>query len=131
MASIPDDVGIILVDHGSMRPEANDLLLEVTEMFRRDTGAAIVEPAHMELAAPSIAQAVQSCVDRGATRVIIHPYFLAPGRHSTSDIPRLVEEAAREAGGVPFTVTEPLGLDSRIGEVVLQRIETALGRTGA
>ena len=72
MAAIPGDVGIILVDHGSKRAEANDLLLEVTEMFRRDTGAAIVEPAHMELAEPSIAQAVQRCVDRGVIGIEVN-----------------------------------------------------------
>ena len=129
MSTIPDDVGIILVDHGSKRAEANALLLEVVDMFRRDSGAVIVEPAHMELAEPSIADAVRRCVDRGATRVIVHPYFLAPGRHSTADIPRLAAEAARDAGDVPVIVTEPLGLDSRIGEVVMTRIRSALERT--
>ena len=47
-------VGIVIVDHGSRRDESNRLLLEVVEQFARATGSRIVEPAHMELAEPSI-----------------------------------------------------------------------------
>ena len=36
----------------------------------------IVEPAHMELAEPSIATAFARCVERGATTVVVFPYFL-------------------------------------------------------
>ena len=36
----------------------------------------------MELAEPSIEQAFDKCVAQGATFVVVHPYFLAPGRHS-------------------------------------------------
>ena len=122
------DIGVILVDHGSKVAEANAMLDEVARLFRESTGAPIVEPAHMELADPTIAQAFARCVEQGATRVVVHPYFLSPGRHSTSDIPRLVEEAARVHPGVPVTVTEPLGLDIRMSEVILQRIQEALRR---
>lgn len=120
------DIGVILVDHGSKVAEANAMLHEVARLFRESTGASIVEPAHMELADPTIAQALARCVEQGAARVVVHPYFLSPGRHSTSDIPRLVEEATRAYPGVTVTVTEPLGLDTRISEVILQRIQEAL-----
>jgi len=126
MDALPDDLGVILVDHGSKVPEANEMLNEVVSMFRDTTGAPIVEPAHMELAEPTIAQALTRCVGQGATRIVVHPYFLAPGRHSTSDIPRLVEEAASGHPNVPITVTQPLGLDARMGAVILHRIQEAL-----
>lgn len=126
MNEIPDDTGIILVDHGSKRAEANTMLEEVARGFQQATCAHIVEPAHMELAEPTIAQAFARCVERGARRVVIHPYFLAPGRHSTSDIPRMAAEAARAFPGVPYTVTEPLGLDPRMNEIILRRIQEAI-----
>ena len=126
MSTFPPGIGIILVDHGSERAEANDLLLDVVEQFRQATGARIVEPAHMELAVPSIADAFGRCVAQGARRIVIHPYFLAPGRHGASDIPRLASEAAQAHPGVDFAVTEPLGLDSRMSEIILRRIQEAL-----
>ena len=119
-------VGLIVVDHGSKKAAANDQLLDVVALFKRVSGSAIVEPAHMELAEPSIAQAFDRCVAQGATMVVVHPYFLAPGRHSTTDIPRLTAEAAARHPGVRFHVTQPLGLDEKIAALMLQRIHHCL-----
>ena len=119
-------LGIIVVDHGSRLAEANDLLIEVARALEQQSGAAIVEPAHMELAEPRLDQAFAACVRRGARRVIVHPYFLAPGRHSTLDIPRIVAEAAANHPGVTYSITDPLGSDPRIVEVIQRRIAEAL-----
>jgi sirohydrochlorin ferrochelatase len=119
-------LGIIVVDHGSRKAAANDQLREVTELFQRVARTAIVEPAHMELAEPTIAQAFDRCVAQGATLVLVHPYFLAPGRHSTADIPRLTAEAAARHPEVRFHVTQPLGLDETIAALMLRRIEHCL-----
>jgi sirohydrochlorin ferrochelatase len=129
MPTLPPDLGVILVDHGSTRDEANALLEDVAQLFRGTTGARIVEIAHMELAEPTIAQSFTRCVKQGAKRVVVHPYFLAPGRHSTADIPRLVAEAAAGHPDVAYTVTAPLGLDPRMTEVVLDRIAQSLNAT--
>src|SRR4051794_10207085 len=93
-------VGLVIVDHGSKKAAANDMLLDVAAMFKRVSGTPIVEPAHMELAEPTIAQAFDKCVAQGATFVIVHPYFLSPGRHSTTDIPILTAQAATRHQGV-------------------------------
>ena len=57
------ETGVIIVDHGSRRSESNEMLLEIVITFRQATQYAIVEPAHMELAEPSIATAFARCVD--------------------------------------------------------------------
>jgi len=126
MQSIPADTGIVIVDHGSKRAAANDMLLAVAALYREESCAEIVEAAHMELAEPSIAQAFARCVERGAKAVVIHPYFLSPGRHSTSDIPALCAEAAAAFPEIPYAVTEPLGLDRRMAQVMHDRIVAAL-----
>ena len=77
----------------------------------------------MELAEPTIAQAFDQCVAQGAKLVVVHPYFLSPGRHSTTDIPRMTAEAAARHPGVKFHVTQPLGLDEKIAQLMIQRIE--------
>ncbi len=117
-----DQTAIILVDHGSRLASANDMLNDVVALFRRVSGYPIVAAAHMELASPSIADAFSACVAQGATRVVVHPYFLSPGRHSTTDIPRMVAEAAKHHPDVSFHVTQPLGLDEQIAQVIVKRI---------
>jgi sirohydrochlorin ferrochelatase len=117
---------ILLVDHGSRLAEANDLLREVADMVRRRAPAGtIVACAHMELAPPTFQDGVEACVAAGAEEVIVHPYMLGPGRHSTLDIPRLAEEAARRHPGLRVAVSEPLGLHPRLADVVLERVEAA------
>src|SRR5262245_13006811 len=91
--------GIILVDHGSRREESNRMLEEAAEAFWRRFRWKIVEPAHMELAEPSIGAAFARCVEQGATLVVVFPYLLSPGRHWTEDIPRLAAETASKYAG--------------------------------
>jgi len=117
--------GVILVDHGSRREESNQLLLEVVDAYRQHAKWEIVEPAHMELAEPSIAMAFERCVRRGAELVVVS-YFLAPGRHWDQDIPALSAEAAEACGGVRYLVTAPLGLHELILQVIDQRIANCL-----
>jgi sirohydrochlorin ferrochelatase len=125
-----EKLGVILVDHGSRRDESNAMLLDVVRNFAASTGMPIVEPAHMELAEPSIATAFGRCVARGATTVVIFPYFLLPGRHWHDDIPRLAAAAAQNHRGVRYLVTAPFGLHPLMAQVIEQRIEHCLAHSG-
>ncbi|XP_071692465.1 sirohydrochlorin ferrochelatase, chloroplastic [Rutidosis leptorrhynchoides] len=118
--------GLIIVDHGSRRKESNLMLNEFVAMFTEKTGYPIVEPAHMELAEPSIRDAFRSCVQRGANRVIVSPFFLLPGRHWHQDIPSLTAEAAKDYPGVSYMITAPLGLHSLLVDVMDDRIKHCL-----
>ncbi len=118
----PSEIGVIIVDHGSLRRESNDLLLQVVSNYAATSPYAIVEPAHMELAQPTVDSAFDQCVRRGAKLVIVHPYFLLPGRHWDSDIPRLASEASSRHESVRYLVTAPLGLHPLLAEVIQSRI---------
>ncbi len=132
LASQDQAVGVIVIDHGSRRAESNALLLEVAQAFQHSTGLAILEPAHMELAEPTLAEAFGRCVAQGARLVIVHPYFLGPGRHWDQDIPALAAEAAKEHPGVEYRVTAPLGLHPAMLEVMEERVRESLeGGLGA
>lgn len=117
--------GIIIVDHGSRRPESNQMLEEIASLFARrfEVLYDIVEPAHMELAEPSIATAYAKCVERGATQVIVTPFFLGPGKHWTGDIPSLTAAAAKDFPHTSYHVTMPLGIDELILELLNKRVQ--------
>lgn len=118
---------VIIVDHGSMREDSNRLLADVASAFasRFAERCEIIEPAHMELAEPTIAQAFAACVRRGAMRIVILPYFLGPGRHWTDDIPRLAAEAAAGYPGIQWALAAPLGLDDLLLELLEKRLRQA------
>ena len=121
-----ENTGVIIIDHGSRREDSNLMLLDLVALFTQSTGFRIVEPAHMELAEPSLQTAYTRCVTRGATLIVIHPYFLLPGRHWEEDIPTLAEEAAGKHPGTRYLVTSPLGLHPRLVDVISDRIEQCL-----
>ena len=121
-----DQIGIIIVDHGSRREESNQMLLDVVAMFRSATDYRIIEPAHMELAEPSIQTAFDRCAHQGARLVVVHPYFLLPGRHWDRDIPELAAAAAERHKDISLLVTAPLGLHPRMADVMRQRIDDCL-----
>jgi len=112
---------LLIVDHGSRRAEANATLAEVARMIEALAPGVVVRHAHMELAEPTIAQGLADCAAAGAREVIVVPYMLAPGRHASEDIPRLVADAAAAHPGLAHRVTEPLGVDAAIGDLVLRR----------
>src|SRR5256885_16228297 len=114
--------GVLIVDHGSVRAEANEMLRCMANLLQTMTGPdVVVRFAHMELAEPDIATGFTECVRAGATDVIVFPYMLSPGRHSTTDIPRMVSNAARAFPHVTFSVTPPFGVHKRLGELILER----------
>src|SRR5256885_862460 len=91
----PMETGIIIVDHGSRRPESNQMLEEISALFAR----------------------------RGATRIVVAPFFLGPGKHWTGDIPGLTAAAAREFPHTSYHVTMPLGIDDLILELLNKRVQ--------
>ena len=123
---------ILLVDHGSVRSEANEMLESVADLVQSMVGPdVLVRYAHMELAEPLIPAGVEACVAGGATELIVFPYMLSPGKHSTRDIPRLVGDAARQFPHVSVRVTDAFGVHAKLAEVVLERagITSAVERT--
>ncbi|TVU21467.1 hypothetical protein EJB05_31103 [Eragrostis curvula] len=104
---------VIIVDHGSRHQGAR-------------TGYKIVEPAHMELAEPTIKDAFGKCVEQGASRVIVSPYFLSPGRHWKQDIPALAADASKEHSNIPYIVSAPLGLHELMVDIMNDRIKYCL-----
>jgi sirohydrochlorin ferrochelatase len=112
---------VIVVDHGSKRMAANQMLEDISLMVKSRTQGIPVYAAHMELAQPSISDAFTSAVFHGANHVIIVPFFLAPGRHVTSDIPALVAAAAKGHEGVTYDVRAPIGTHPAIADVIMER----------
>jgi sirohydrochlorin ferrochelatase len=113
---------ILLIDHGSVRDEANHMLACAANLLQQMVGdGVLVRYAHMELAEPTIAQGFASCARGGATEVIAFPYMLSPGKHVTRDVPRLVAEAARQFPDLTYRVTDAFGVHEKLAELIALR----------
>lgn len=118
---------IVLVDHGSRRPEANAQLEALAERVRAREPGTLVLTAHLEVAPPDVAEALARCAAVGADDVVLLPWFLAPGRHTAEDIPRAVAAATARHPSLRVRIGEPIGLDPRLVDLAMARIAGARG----
>ncbi len=110
---------LLIVDHGSRRAEAHAYLEWVAAQVRERCEGLRVYIAHMELAPPSISDAIAECAADGVRQLDVHPLFLVPGKHLTEDIPKLVEDAARRHSGLRWRITAPVGSAPDLADLVL------------
>jgi sirohydrochlorin ferrochelatase len=114
-------LGLLLVDHGSRRSDANAQLKDMAARVARLRPEDLVGCCHMELAAPDIAAGFAELVARGATRVVLLPYLLSDGRHLSEDIPRLAAAAAASHPGIGFALGAALGPHDLLARLLLER----------
>jgi sirohydrochlorin ferrochelatase len=118
--------GLAIFAHGSTVTGANDGVRLVTAEMARQGGYDLVEAAFLELAAPDLPEAVEKLIQRGATRIVVVPYFLTLGIHLQRDLPRIVDELRRIHTDVEFHVTEPLDGHPALVEILLERAAQAI-----
>lgn len=119
------DPALLLIAHGSRHPAANDDLHHVAEELRC-RGHGIVVAAFLELAEPSIDDGGRQCVERGASRIVLVPYFLSPGVHVRRDLTAARDRLAAAFPAIDFRLAEPLGRHPLLLDVVARRVAEAL-----
>jgi sirohydrochlorin ferrochelatase len=122
MSHSNDNIAVLLIAHGSRVEGANDELRDLAERLRAHGQFAIVEPTFLELAAPDIAQGAARCVECGARRVLMIPYFLSLGMHLTHDLANARDALAEQYPEVEFRLAPPLGPHPLLDELVRERI---------
>ena len=113
----------IVIDHGSRQAEANAVVVELAREIQRRRPGILVTHAHMEIAEPSLEQAIASCAEQGAQEILVLPHFLAPGRHTRETIPEQVAALARSHPRLTFEIAEPLGTHPRLVDILCERAE--------
>ena len=117
---------LLVMVHGSPRPEANDDMFAVVDVVRERRVYPIVEVGFMECNEPSIPEAIDTCVRQGAERVIAVPYFLHTGNHVADDLPTALEEAQERHPEVEFLMGDYIGHDMLVADVIRDRVSAAI-----
>ena len=112
---------LLLIAHGSRQRAANDDLHHLAQCLHSRGPYAVVAPAFLELAEPTIAQAAATCVAAGVERVILVPYFLSAGVHVQRDLRANCDQLAKDYPQTAFILAEPLGRHPLLMDIVLQR----------
>lgn len=117
---------LLVVAHGSRRVESNDEIralaaaLETQAKGRYD----FVNAAFLELAEPSIPDGIEACIQRGATEVVVMPYFLSAGRHVVTDVPSLVLEKQQQHADISIRFAPYLGASPAMTDFIFQTLDS-------
>lgn len=126
-----DNVGLILVGHGSRRPQHKESLEKLAEIIRARSKFKIVETAFMMINKPTIQETVKLMAQRGVRRVVLIPVFMAAGSHTTEDIPKILglkqDERITWKEGLEIVYGDPIGPDWRMAEIIEEKALQALG----
>ena len=127
-----DRVGLILIGHGSKLPHNRENLEKLADILRKRSKFKIVEIAFMIRNTPTITEAIDMLAKKGVSKIVLIPAFLAPGVHTTQEIPELIgvkeKEPQLKAHGIELVYGEPLGSDERIAEILEEKALKALGQ---
>jgi sirohydrochlorin ferrochelatase len=126
--SVSAQTAVLLIAHGSREPSANDDLHELAARLSASGEYPIVEACFLELAQPDIPAGGDHCVSRGATRVLMVPYFLSAGVHLRRDLTAARDDLARRFPLVEFLLGRPLGPHPLLDSLVAARAHELDGR---
>jgi len=112
---------LVVIAHGSRRQASNQEVTNLALGLKKSAGKQyqIVEAGFLEIARPSIPEAIESCIESGATSVIVVPYFLAAGRHVAEDIPQIVRPVGERHPHVSIRISEHIGMSNSMPRLIL------------
>lgn len=101
--------GIILFGHGARNPDWAQPFHRIRAAIQAKQSDALVELAFLELMAPTLDEAIDSLVARGAGEISIVPIFMAAGGHIKQDLPRQAEAARARHPQLQVSIAAPVG----------------------
>jgi sirohydrochlorin cobaltochelatase len=125
-----DDGGAVLVvGHGTRNPVGASQLLNLVAQMQSVTEKSgqfqntCFQGCFLELAEPSIQQAMEQLANRGVRRIIVVPVLLFTAAHAKEDIPESVASAAELFGIQVVKQTSSLGTHSSVLSLVHERFQ--------
>lgn len=115
--------GVLVLSHGSRRPEANQEIVDISEQIQARNPQGVYQVAFMSYGSPDIAAGVERLVKAGMERIIVMPLFLVTGNHITLDIPEELELQKVRWPGVEFVMAQHLAGHPGLVDIILDRIQ--------
>lgn len=118
---------LLIVDHGSRSASANATRADFARRVADARPDWRVAHAHMELAQPDVPSAIDALVADGVFEIRVHLHFLGRGYHVRESIPELIDAARGRHPGLRITVSDPIGEDPRLVDIVVESLDALEG----
>ncbi len=122
---------VVLLGHGSRRGSATDTGMHqvARRLADRLSGGPSVRLAFFEFLRPRLDEAIRDLAHQGTERIVVLPYFLFDGKEITVDIPLALNVLRDELQGLDIVQAVNLGVDDRVIDLVVERVQGALQGT--
>jgi sirohydrochlorin cobaltochelatase len=115
---------VLFVGHGSKDHEGNEEIRRFVASMSANSWVEDVriETCFLEFESPTIKQGIQTCVEQGASHVIVIPIILLPAGHSKIHIPAAIDQARSDYPNIDFTYGRPVGIHEQTFEILTSRL---------
>ena len=118
---------MLVVGHGSRDADGLEEFWALADTIRTSAGELSTGFGFIELASPSVDEAIDDLISRGATEIVSVPLVLLAAGHLKNDGPAALARARARHPAVHFHLARDLGIDPCVLEVVTDRIRDAAG----
>ena len=126
-ARVTDSTAVVLCAHGSRAAGTAEAQQALCDALQGELGVPVLA-GFLEITPPDIPTAIDAAVAGGARRVLLLPYFLHAGNHTTRDLPAIIAAAAVRHPTVEVAMTDLLGPDPRLLAICVDRARAALAQ---
>lgn len=96
-------------------------MIRLAALLRKQGVAPIATAGFLNFSQPTVADAVERCVRKGATHIIIQPYFLISGFYVKRILPKLIAEAQAAHPHLSFDIADAFEYHPALVQMVLGR----------
>jgi sirohydrochlorin ferrochelatase len=116
---------LILIAHGSRREQSNQEVFTLIENIKGIglKGYDIYHASFLEIAKPGLLDSIESCVNEGASSIVLLPYFLNSGNHVVKDVPHIVSQVKLKYPSLDIQVTTHIGVSSLMIDLIISLAE--------
>ncbi len=120
-----EDTAILLIARGSSDVDAKADFYNISRILDQKLNGPIVESAFMGVTTPTVEQGIERCIELGAKKVIMLPYFLFTGV-LMERMAKMAESFKMNFIDVDITLANYFGYHPKLKNVLLERMEQAM-----
>lgn len=118
------ETAVLVVGRGSSDPDANSELYKLARLLWEKVNVKWVETAFMGVTEPLVEEGLERCVQLGAKRIVVLPYFLFTGVLIKRMV-RLVERFSAQHPDCQIRMVPYFGYHEQLQSIVLDRVQEA------
>lgn len=115
---------VVYIGHGNRSPVGRQMYLEFIQNTMEAVQAPITEYCFYERAEPTLTEAIDSCIQKGATSIEVVPVLLLPGKQTSEEMPKDINTFKEKYPEVHFILKNPIGVNPIMFELVLERLRS-------